>query len=191
MPLGIKKVRNPIWQKKDTDTKKAAFHLIQFEKTLYSDKASNKRKKDEQIVKYDSNTNLNIKPSKKQRKDNLTYDELDCKSELSEEKEKLKTKNCVRKAKKSRKIELNHTNDIQILSKNIECKIKTPTLDEWQVTEHVDQCTLPMPISQNNTFIKKTAQKPIIKTILENNITHKNQTVLRNVSITFKNMICI
>lgn len=176
MPLGIKKVRNPIWQKKDTDAKKAALRLIQFEKTLYSDKINNKRKRDEQIVKYDANTNSDVEPPKKQKKHNLTHDKLDLKSEFSENRGKLKTKNLSKEGKASKKIKLNCTNDTNCTN----C-----TNDEWQVSELTDQYTLPTPIAQNNTSIKKIAKKSITKkTILENSITQKNQVVaLKNVSI--------
>ncbi|XP_032691284.1 ribosomal RNA processing protein 1 homolog isoform X2 [Odontomachus brunneus] len=158
MPLGIKKVRNPIWQKKDTDAKKGALRLIQFDKTLYSDKINHKRKRDEQIVKYDANTNSDVEPSKKQKKHDSTRDKLDLKFEFSENGEKLKTKSLFKEDKAA--------------------------LNEWQVSELIDQCTLSTPTSQKNTLIKKIAKKPITKkTISENSITQKNQVVaLKNKS---------
>lgn len=47
MPLGIKKVRKPNLQKRDSkkESRKAALHLIQFEKNLYSDNINKKQKR--------------------------------------------------------------------------------------------------------------------------------------------------
>nr|XP_033327775.1 ribosomal RNA processing protein 1 homolog isoform X1 [Megalopta genalis] len=45
MPLGVQEIRVPNVRKKDTDTKLAAKRLLQFEKELYSDTTSKKRKR--------------------------------------------------------------------------------------------------------------------------------------------------
>lgn len=211
MPLGIKEVRKPIWQKKNTDSKKAALRFIQFEKYLYSDKMNNKRKRDKRIVEHDVNTNLNeadtdsnIEPPKKQQKNNPTHDKFDCKSELTENstddklnckfelienRKKLETKNLSKKSKTIKKIKLNRTNDMKKKTKkNIKMKATTPS--KRQVSERLDQCTLSAPTSESSASIKKIKKPVIEKTISTNNITHKKQVVaLRNVSINFNNMV--
>lgn len=60
MPLGIKEIRIPNTQKKDTDTKLAAKRLLEFEEELYSDttKKRHKRKKNEQLTQ-DKSDKLN------------------------------------------------------------------------------------------------------------------------------------
>lgn len=45
MPLGVKEIRIPETQKKDTDSKRAVVRLFEFEKQLYSDNAQKKRKR--------------------------------------------------------------------------------------------------------------------------------------------------
>ncbi|EFN84190.1 Ribosomal RNA processing protein 1-like protein [Harpegnathos saltator] len=125
MPLGTKKVRNPIWQKKDTDSKKAALRLIQFEKDLYSDNINNKRKRNKRIIELDTDTVLDIGPPKKQKKNNLTHDEVDCKSEFSENKTKLEAKSLSKKNKTTKKVKLNCVNDMQSSDTNVDYKMKS------------------------------------------------------------------
>ncbi|KYQ47017.1 Ribosomal RNA processing protein 1 like protein [Trachymyrmex zeteki] len=45
MPLGIKRVRKPNYQKKEMNSRKAALRLVKFEKDLISDKVNKKRKR--------------------------------------------------------------------------------------------------------------------------------------------------
>lgn len=193
MPLGIKKVRNPVWQKKDIDSKQAAFRLIEFEKFLYSDKVNNKeknkRKRDERIVEHDANTDANIEPSKKQKKNNLTDDKLDCKSELIEKRKQLETKSLSKKSKMAKKIKVSRTNDMK--TNKTDSKTKTIAHSEQQVPVHIDQCTLPAPISQSSISIKTTAKKPIIEKTSENSVTNKKNKVmaLKKVNIYLNNIV--
>ncbi|XP_014485003.1 PREDICTED: ribosomal RNA processing protein 1 homolog isoform X2 [Dinoponera quadriceps] len=183
MPLGIRKVRNPVWQKADMDPKKAALRLIQFEKSLYSDKVNNKRKRDERTIKKDdANTDSNTEPPKKRRKSNLTRDKLDSKSELTENGEKPGTKSISKKSKTVKKIKLNGTNDAKTSNRNIGCETKAAALSKWQVSDRsADQCALPAPILPSSISAKKTPiKKPeTAKTILENGISCKDQAVVK------------
>lgn len=188
MPLGIKKVRNPVWEKKHTDSKKAAARLIQFEKELLSDNIDNKREKNERIVKRNANLDPNIEPCKKQKRNNLTSDKHGCKSVITEKKEKLETKSLSKKTKTPKKVKLNRTNDMQTSNKNIDCEMKATT--SKQLSGHISEGTLPESTSQSNTSIKKTAKKPAIKKISRNSISSTDKVVtLKNVSINFNDMV--
>lgn len=56
MPLGIKEIRIPKMQKKNTDIKSAAVRLLKFEQELYSDtlQEGRKRKKNKQLIQDES-----------------------------------------------------------------------------------------------------------------------------------------
>ncbi|XP_043583299.1 ribosomal RNA processing protein 1 homolog isoform X1 [Bombus pyrosoma] len=56
MPLGIKEIRIPKMQKKNTDIKSAAVRLLKFEQELYSDtlRKGRKRKKNKQLIQDES-----------------------------------------------------------------------------------------------------------------------------------------
>ncbi|XP_076281941.1 ribosomal RNA processing protein 1 homolog Nnp-1 [Lasioglossum baleicum] len=58
MPLGVKEIHIPNVRKKDTDVKSAAKRLLNFEKELYSDETSKKRKrgKNKRLIEDEKNT---------------------------------------------------------------------------------------------------------------------------------------
>lgn len=74
MPLGVKKVKLPNTRKGFTNSKTAAFRLLQFENELYSDKPKNrrKRKRNGQIATEESNENNVF--SEKQIQDDIVSD---------------------------------------------------------------------------------------------------------------------
>ncbi|XP_076665318.1 ribosomal RNA processing protein 1 homolog Nnp-1 [Andrena cerasifolii] len=78
MPLGVKEIRLPKTQKKDTDSKRAVVRLFEFEKQLYSDNAQKKRKRKKNgLLTQDENGKLS-------EEENSDVDDQDCVAEVDE-----------------------------------------------------------------------------------------------------------
>ena len=78
MPLGVKEIRIPRTQKKDTDSKRAVVRLFEFEKQLYSDNAQKKRKRKKNgLPTQDENGKLS-------GEENSDVDDQDCTAEVDE-----------------------------------------------------------------------------------------------------------
>ncbi|XP_012524457.1 ribosomal RNA processing protein 1 homolog [Monomorium pharaonis] len=83
MPLGIKRIRKPNFEKKDVDSKKAALRLIQFEKDLLSDKPDKKRKRKNNVICDKISVNNSKNRTTSDRKSNIHID-ADSENELTD-----------------------------------------------------------------------------------------------------------
>lgn len=200
MPLGIKRVRKPKSQKKEMDSRKAAVRLIQFEEGLHSDK-KRKRKKDEKAIVNDSkngdtsdlefidseselnatakvdlqDTDADTVPFKKRKKNESTCDISSPKSEIIENKKKLRIKTL--KKSKSTKIKSIQKNK-SITDKNIKHKTKKAIIRDVQTSDDINQCTSTSIFSEKIP-LKKIKKSVIKKTMLKNK---HQQTSLKNVN---------
>ncbi|XP_076641671.1 ribosomal RNA processing protein 1 homolog Nnp-1 isoform X2 [Halictus rubicundus] len=152
MPLGVKKINIPNGRKKDTDTKLAAKRFLNFEKELYSDVTSKRRKrsKNKQLIEDEKNTcsgeesegnndentitktdtTGNKKKKKKFETTTTTYSEAQIDSQISD------TYTLTSQEKKSVKKE-KLLNNCKVDIKDNNCKVKNGS---FQVVKGINGC---------------------------------------------------
>ncbi|XP_054005019.1 ribosomal RNA processing protein 1 homolog [Hylaeus anthracinus] len=171
MPLGIKEIRIPITQKKNTDTKLAAKRLLEFEEELYSDAPQRKRKKKKngQFTKDESNdpngncsenisdentisqidTIENMKKNRLKKKKFKSKEEVrgSCKIDVKNDNCKLKKETSL-STKRSKKTKFKKNKTISVNTLNVDTPVKKKKMTninvcgKWDVSDNINTSSI-------------------------------------------------
>ncbi|XP_076231430.1 ribosomal RNA processing protein 1 homolog Nnp-1 [Calliopsis andreniformis] len=139
MPLGVKEIRAPKTQKKDTNTKTAAVRLLKLEEDLHSDNVKKKRKRKlndrliedessefseeedfEDVNDKDSIKIDDIKPTRKKKK---VDDKIDTKDNLTQKNSQILDTNIPDSKKKKQKAKEKDHNTLKVDVQNGDCTL--------------------------------------------------------------------